>query len=165
MATNDKALPKEIQIALSAAEQVKERAKIAQEEADLETESKQKTLTALGALSGLGGTQSDLQSQVLQALLENLQHDMQKKRAKEKEEEDNVRRLMQARNDSLKIERAQREHTQRVCDHRKENGHSRICGQKLSNNSLSLMCNLCYRQFDENNVPPHLMISGEFIGG
>lgn len=162
-------IPKEILIATSAAEQVKARNDAAIAQQASVTEDQQRTVAALGVLQAAGGlgagTQSDLQAQVLQALLENLQHDMAKKRAKEAEDENNLLRLMLARADSIKHEKAQRENTQRVCDHRKENGHSRICGQKVSNGHVALLCNLCYREFDENNCPPHLMVSNEFIGG
>lgn len=160
-------LPKEIQIALSAAEQIKDREKIAAATEDAELESKQKTMAALGTIAAAGGgvTQNDLMNRALQALIANLDHDMAKKRAKEERDEEEVRRLIQARNDGLKIERAQREHTQRVCDHRKSNGATRICGQRTSDHKLALLCNLCYRTFDEFTCPPHLVPSGDVIGG
>jgi hypothetical protein len=165
----ENAIPKEILIAASAAEQVRQREaqKVAVE--DSEMENKQNAMTALGAMAAMSGSQSsapdELQSRMMKTLIENLEHDMSKKRAKEDQEEEEHRRLMLARVASIKQEKAQRAYTQSVCDHRKENGHSRICGQKLSNGHLSLLCNLCYKEFSEETLPPHLQISSELIGG
>lgn len=164
----EKQIPKEIQIALSAAEQIKDRAKVAEAQADAEMEAKQKVVATLGVIQELGGSGSvgtSLQSEVLQALLEDLQEERAEKRAKKKKDEEEVRRQIQARNDGLKIERAQRQHTQSVCDHRKSNGATRICGQRTSDHKLALMCNLCYKAFDEFSCPPHLVPSGDVIGG
>ncbi len=164
----ENSIPKEILIAASAAEQIRERNAATAVLEEEETLSKKQTLAGLATT--LGDTASatptnDLQQQALAMLIKSLSHDLAKKEAKEAKEEEELRRLMLARADGIKHEKERRAITQAVCDHRKENGHSRICGQKTSNGHLSLMCNLCYKEFDENTVPPHLMVSGDYIGG
>ncbi len=165
---NTQSVPKDILLAAGAAEQIRSRKadQVQADEADIQ--SKQQTLAALGTLQAagaLGGVQSDLQAQVLQALLENLQHDMGKKRAKEAEEEENVRRFMLARTGAIKHEKEQRALSQNYCNHLKENGRSRICGQKLSNNHYSYLCSYCHKEYDETTLPPHLQVAMETIGG
>ena len=157
-------VPKEILIAASAAEQVRQRnAATAVAEAD-EVESMK---TVAGALTAMGSATSpdDEQRQLMKILIENLSHDMAKKRKKEAEEEDNLRRLMLAQADSIKHEKARKLAIQTYCQHLKENGRSRVCGQKLSNGHLSLICSLCYREWDETTLPPHLQVSYDDIGG
>lgn len=165
MAQNN-ALPKDILLAASAAEQIRNRKTQADEADEADLHSKQQTVAALGVLQAVGtAPQSDLQSQVLQALLENLQHDMGKKRAKEQEEEDNLRRFMLARTDAIKLEKEKKAQSQAYCDHKKENGRSRICGQKLSNNHYSYLCSYCHKEYDETTLPAHLQVPMETIGG
>jgi len=158
--------PKEILIAQAAAKAVNERrqAEAAADEADLN--SKKQAAATLATLNTVSAAPaSDLQNQVLATLLQSLQHDLSKKQAKEAEEEENLRRLMLARADGIRHEKANREAAQNYCDHRKEDGRTRIVGQKLSNNHLSLMCGYCYKEFNEDSVPPSLRPSGDFIGG
>lgn len=158
--------PREIQIAASAADQLRGRRADAERQEGEELHSKQQTIAALGTLQAIGSLpQSDLQAQVLQALLENLQHDMGKKRAKEAEQEENLRRFMLARTDSIRLEKEKRALAQAYCDHKKENGRSRICGQKLSNNHYSYLCSYCHKEYDETTLPASLQVPMETIGG
>ncbi len=166
MPTKETNEPKEILLAQAAVKAVNERKEqvLAEEAADLN--SKKQAAATLATLNTVAqAAPSDLQNEVLATLLKSLQHDLSKKQAKEAEEEENLRRLMLARADGIKHEKANREAAQNYCDHRKENGHTRIVGQKLSNNHLSLMCGYCYKEFDENSVPPHLRPSGDVVGG
>ncbi len=166
----ENSIPKEILIAASASEQIKQReSSIAIQDAE-ETQSKQQAATVLAALggttvSGSSTATNDLQNQVLTKLLQSLEYDLGKKQAKQEEEEESLRRLIKARNEGVKVEKERRELTQRICDHRKEDGRTRICGQRISNGTVSLMCNLCYAEFSASTVPPHLMPNGDFIGG
>ncbi len=166
---NTQSVPKDILIAQSAAKQINDRNANAAQAEEANIQSQQQTLAGLAALQAVGGMgdspQSSLQSQVLQALLENLQHDMGKKRAKEAEEEESTRRFMLARTGAIKHEKEQRELSQNYCNHLKENGRSRICGQKLSNNHYSYLCSYCHKEFDETTLPPHLQVAMETIGG
>lgn len=128
---------------------------------------KQATVALLGnALSG--GTTGDtnpLLQQVLLKLLDNLNRESEEKEAKNLEARDQQNRLRAAQVSNIKQEKARRENTQRACSHLKENGKTRIGGQKLSNGHVALFCSFCYKEFDETTIPPHLLPNGEHIGG
>lgn len=124
-------------------------------------------MTAAAVLLSASGssTGSSLQNELLAELLGSLRKERADKEASvvQKTEERNRMHLAQVEN--LKQSKANHDRAQLVCDHRKEDGRTRICGQRTSDNHLALLCNLCYKTFDEATVPPHLMPRGEFIGG
>ena len=91
--------------------------------------------------------------------------DLREKRDKRRAEAENIRRLRLANISRIAEERALKSRAQELCRHVKENGRPNIGGQKLSNGHLSLVCQTCHREFDETNLPPHLMISLDNIGG
>lgn len=86
-------------------------------------------------------------------------------KGKRDEEKENKRRLSLANIERLKEERKIKERAQLMCDHRKMNGRPNIGGQRLSNSKLSLVCQNCFKTFDEDTIPPHLGINMDNIGG
>ncbi len=159
-------IPKDILIAAAASEQIRNRKAEADSAEDEAIQDKQKTLAALSAIGGLGaGAQSDLQAQVLQALLSNLNMDMADKQAKKAEEKERLERQMRAQCDNVAHEKAREKASQDYCSHTKENGRSRLGGQKLSNNHYAYICGYCHKVYDETTIPGHLQISMELVGG
>src|SRR5579859_7460158 len=131
----------------------KHAAGVAAKAADQETDSTNATLGIAGLLSSKGGGGSNpVLDAVLLKLLDNLNADSEKKRL--------------AQVDNIKQMHERQLLTQRVCDHRKEDGRgTRLGGQRLSNGHTAFMCNLCYKTWDETDVPGHLLPRSEFIGG
>jgi|SRR5579859_2261199 len=145
----------------------KHAAGVAAKAADQETDSTNATLGIAGLLSSKGGGGSNpVLDAVLLKLLDNLNADSEKKRLAEEAEKDQQNRLRLAQVDNIKQMHERQLLTQRVCDHRKEDGRgTRLGGQRLSNGHTAFMCNLCYKTWDETDVPGHLLPRSEFIGG
>jgi glucan-binding YG repeat protein len=161
-------VPKDILLAAGAIEQLRNRKAEADKVDEDESQSKQQTIAALGAIQaagGLGASQSDLQSQVLQALLQNLNLDMADKQAKKAAEKEQLERQMRAQCDNVKHEKERQKASQDYCSHQKENGRSRIGGQRLSNGHYAYLCGYCHKEYDETTLPSHLQISMELVGG
>ena len=155
---------RDILVAMDAAQKVHARQEAADaEDSDLGDRKKQALASMI--LQGGTGSADDLQKQALSMLIESLSEDLSDKRKKKAAAEEEMRRLMLARTDGLKIEKARKQATQTACDHRKEDGRTRLGGQRLSNGHLVLMCGYCGKEYDETSVPPHLIPNGDWIGG
>lgn len=94
---------------------------------------------------------------------------LQRKLAREMQEEESkaeeLRRLLEARSESFKLEIEGRQRAQEWCPHRKEDGRSRIGGQRLSNGVTLYLCQFCGKEWHGSELPPGLQVSLDFIGG
>jgi hypothetical protein len=88
-----------------------------------------------------------------------------KEMAAQEREEEEMRRLLEARSIAFKEEIAGRQRAQEYCPHRKEDGRSRIGGQRLSNGVVLFLCQYCGKEWRGQELPPGLQISLDFIGG
>jgi hypothetical protein len=147
------------------------KSKAAAEEADsadkAEANHQRETLAATLLATQSGAPAGDLQQALLAELLAGMKADRDEKARVKQEALDEWNRMRLAQVENLKATRSREVLTQQVCDHKKPppvNG-TRLCGQRLSNGHMAYLCNLCYKIWDESNVPAHLMPNSEFMGG
>lgn len=55
--------------------------------------------------------------------------------------------------------------SQNMCAHKKPNGFTAVAGQRLNNGHYALICQYCYKEFDETTIPFMLRPAQELIGG
>lgn len=95
--------------------------------------------------------------------------DLLQKQMEEADAERQLRRkeqLESKRQNSLAMER-QRQlelQAQEACPHLKPNGMPNIAGQRDHSNNYHYICQRCFKPWT-NNLPGHLQISHEFVGG
>lgn len=81
---------------------------------------------------------------------------------------ENARRMAEIRRMSLNQLREaeqQRLQFQANCHHLKQNGESALAGQRVHTGNTVLTCQICGKIFRDNEVPPHLRVPADAIGG
>lgn len=117
-------------------------------------------LMAAASLPQSGAATGETDNLVRELLLDELSQ----RRKKRQQDEDELRRLLQARTEGFKAEQERRELGQAICNHRKENQRPNIGGQRLSNGHTAFVCGTCFKVWMDN-LPPNLQVSLEHIGG
>lgn len=105
----------------------------------------------------------------IKSLLIELIEDQMEKRRKEK---DKSKRLAESAVQAAKEEKEMRESQQRRCNHRKQDGYTRLVGQRVTGTGqISLVCQFCNKNFfmppfNGQIAPPQDLIpNGDEIGG
>jgi hypothetical protein len=81
----------------------------------------------------------------------------------EAEQSHNAARLQNA----IGQEKARQQQVQRqsMCPHVKPNGQSALGGQRINGTNYFFLCLYCQKEFNETNLPPHLRLPLERVGG
>jgi len=118
----------------------------------------------IAALVSLSGEDPEIREAVREFLRDYLEE--YKRRKQERQQ------FIQNRLDIIKQEEANRNRLQERCTHRKEDGTSRLAGQRLSGTGqICLVCMGCAKTFympaqeGQEPVPPDLIPHGDAIGG
>lgn len=67
--------------------------------------------------------------------------------------------------EQLEKARQNQEAIQSLCPHQKPNGQPAIAGQRDHQHHYIFICAYCAKVFNEYNLPPHLRIPAERVGG
>jgi hypothetical protein len=102
-----------------------------------------------------------LQDMLLKLLSNKLAEEENEKKMKVEE----AQKLLIARTQDFKRAQEIKVWTQENCDHRKEDGRSRLGGQRLSNGDTLYICQLCFKTWNQVNMPRNLQIDPNWIGG
>lgn len=84
------------------------------------------------------------------------------------ESDENKRMQMEARKqNAFQLEQARKlqEMNQQLCPHQKPNGQPAIAGQRDHQHEYIFICAYCAKTFSGRNLPPHLRIPAERVGG
>lgn len=128
-------------------------------------------LTTLAAeKSKQSGGQSS--NAALDAVLASLARKLQKEQDDEEGRIEELKRQRIASLKNIEQEEAAKKFRQNSCSHLKENGKSRLGGQRMSDGRFFFLCQNCGKefwsparsQFGEDPLPPHLMIPGDLVG-
>ena len=91
--------------------------------------------------------------------------ELQEKRDKEAEEKDIRRKAQLANIQSVKDAMRQTTANQDSCAHKKPSGASAIAGQRMHSHKYLWLCQYCGKQWTGNDLPTHLRIDSELVGG
>jgi hypothetical protein len=166
MATTVDLTPTEAQRKAAVNAIVNKHAANAASEAEAEERSDSSKLKAVAALIPAlsGGGSNDVLQEVLLELAASLREDREEKAKIRQDKLDDFNRLKKAQVENVRILHERVSRTQKTCSHTKEDGRTRLAGQKMHNGDLALMCNYCYKVFFNDEIPPHLMPRGEAMG-
>lgn len=108
---------------------------------------------------------TDESAQLRNLLLKLLGNKLAEEEKEKQLKEEEARKLLVARTQDFKAIQERIAWTQESCDHKKEDGRSRVAGQKLSSGDTALICQLCFKVWNQNTLPPALRIDPNWIGG
>jgi hypothetical protein len=120
-------------------------------------------ILAAAALQSAGATDDNLK-----ALINELLSDAVEKRRKEKQRQE---RLAEQAVRSIAEHAAIKEAAKSRCSHRKQDGSTRLAGQRLSNGQEVFVCQFCQSEFHnppasgQSPIPPGLRPPQDEIGG
>lgn len=114
------------------------------------------------ALLGLsGGSGGPLQEQFLSLMVE----DLMEQKATRDQEKANKEAFRKSRRDALLKEHAQQEALRSQCPHLKPNYQPNIGGQRDHSGHYHWICSYCMREWTDTELPVHLRVSMERVGG
>ena len=120
---------------------------------------------ALADLANLASSQGAQPSSAQEQMAKLLVLKMEKELQAEKEDAERQEALKLAQLENIKQMQRIQEETQRQCPHMKPNFRPAIGGQRDSHGHYHWICQYCCKQWIDNELPVHLRIPQEQVGG
>lgn len=120
-------------------------------------------LMAAAMIQQGGGDNDAIRQIVLDLAKEQLAEREKKRKAKEKLELSAI--------EAVREQALQKKQKEDNCSHQRQDGKTRLAGQRLSNGQICLVCQFCHKEFhhppqaDQVDIPIHLRPNSDAIGG